>query len=143
MIAKILLTLFAVTGFLFIFTQSAVARTLRFTLYAILSFGLFIIWFPDVSTSIANTLGVGRGADLIFYSWIAFSFGVLLTVHLKLRQQLNLVTKLARYIAIESVVIPDVNRVGETLGFDESPDIAKSPASTQANLHFKVKSALE
>jgi hypothetical protein len=104
MIAKILLTLSLFAGWLYIFTQSGISKALRFSLYTILGFGLYTVWFPETSTVVANILGIGRGADLIFYTWIAFSFGVLLNVHLKLRQHLNLITRLSRNIAIDNTI---------------------------------------
>jgi small membrane protein len=41
--------------------------------------GMCFVIFPDVTTRIANKLGVGRGADLLFYiAIVAFSYTLLL-----------------------------------------------------------------
>lgn len=107
MIAKLLLISALFIGWLYILTQSGISRPLKITLYAILGAGAYFVLMPETATSIANLLGIGRGTDLIVYIWIIFTFGVLLNVHLKLRHQLNLVTQMARYIAIASAKIPD------------------------------------
>lgn len=45
----------------------------------ILCAGMCFVIFPDITTRIANLLGVGRGADLLFYiAIIAFSYTLLL-----------------------------------------------------------------
>jgi hypothetical protein len=45
-------------------------------------------------------VGIGRGVDLILYTWVVISLIMLLNLHLKLRSQLELITLLARKIAI-------------------------------------------
>lgn len=62
--------------------------------------GLYFVWFPSRSTQVAEFVGVGRGADLILYVWVCFSLIVLLNLHLKLRKQHELITALARSIAL-------------------------------------------
>jgi hypothetical protein len=62
--------------------------------------GLYFVWVPSHSTGVAEFVGVGRGADLILYLWVCISLIVLLNLHLKLRTQHELITKLARTIAI-------------------------------------------
>ncbi len=45
----------------------------------ILLTGMCFVVFPDVTTRMANWLGVGRGADLLFYiAIVAFSYTLLL-----------------------------------------------------------------
>ena len=62
--------------------------------------GLYFVWFPTHSTLIAELVGIGRGVDLILYVWVCISFIVLLNLHLKLRTQMELITTLARKIAL-------------------------------------------
>ena len=62
--------------------------------------GLYFVWFPSHSTRLAELVGVGRGADLIFYIWVCISLIILLNLHLKLRTQHELITTLARTIAL-------------------------------------------
>jgi small membrane protein len=66
--------------------------------------GLFFVWFPEQATRIAGWVGIGRGVDLVIYVWIGISLIVLLNLHLKLRAQMELITVLARKIAIAGAV---------------------------------------
>ena len=68
--------------------------------------GLYFVWMPSHSTWLAEFVGVGRGADLILYIWVCISLMVVLNLHLKLRAQQEIITKLARTIAITNVVTP-------------------------------------
>jgi hypothetical protein len=62
--------------------------------------GLYFVWFPSHSTWVAELVGVGRGADLILYLWVCISLIILLNLHLKLRTQHELITTLARTMAL-------------------------------------------
>jgi small membrane protein len=66
--------------------------------------GLFFVWVPSESTRVAEFVGIGRGVDLILYLWVCISLIVLLNLHLKLRTQQEMITKLARAIALANVV---------------------------------------
>ena len=62
--------------------------------------GLYFVWVPAHSTYLAELVGIGRGADLILYVWICISLILLLNLHLKLRMQMELITMLARKLAL-------------------------------------------
>ena len=62
--------------------------------------GLYFTWTPDHATQVAMWAGVGRGVDLVLYIWVCISLIVLLNLHLKLRRQMELVTVMARTIAL-------------------------------------------
>ena len=62
--------------------------------------GLYFVLFPSHSTRVAELVGIGRGADLILYMWVCISLIILLNLHLKLRTQHELITALARTIAL-------------------------------------------
>lgn len=62
--------------------------------------GLYFVWFPSHATKLAEFAGVGRGVDLIIYMWVAISLLIVLNLHLKLRMQMELITTLARSVAI-------------------------------------------
>jgi len=65
---------------------------------------IYLVWAPSHASDLAEWAGVGRGVDLIIYIWVVISLLVLLNLHLKLRMQLELITALARQIAIANVV---------------------------------------
>lgn len=71
------------------------------TLVATIS-ALVFVWFPQYATWLAEVAGVSRGVDLILYNWVVISFIILLNLHLKLQSQLELITRLAREIAISN-----------------------------------------
>lgn len=62
--------------------------------------GLYFVWLPEHATSLAEFAGVGRGVDLVIYVWVVISLLIVLNLHLKLRAQMELITELAREIAI-------------------------------------------
>src|SRR5437667_20226 len=66
--------------------------------------GLYFVWFPAHSTWLAELVGIGRGVDLILYTWVCISLLVLLNLHLKLRTQMELITTLARKAAIAGTI---------------------------------------
>ncbi len=74
---------------------------------------LILVLFPDISTLMANKMGVGRGVDLLFY--LAHLFFLLVAVALW-RRTINLsaaLTKLARETAIRNAERP---RQGNDVG---------------------------
>lgn len=100
MIAQILFTLSLIASLVYVFGQKRLLGSIRLALYAVIIAGMFFVWSPDESTIIANLLGIGRGADLVYYIWIVLSLAVFINVHLKLRENTALVTQLSRQIAI-------------------------------------------
>src|SRR5262249_16993916 len=65
---------------------------------------LYFVWVPSHATRLAELVGIGRGVDLILYIWVGMRLIMLLNLHLKLRAQLELITLLARKIAIADAV---------------------------------------
>ena len=68
--------------------------------------GLYFVWVPEDSTRLAEFVGIGRGVDLILYTWVGISLIVILNLHLKLRTQLEMITLLARSIALAGARAP-------------------------------------
>ncbi len=100
MIAQLLFTLALCGAWIYVMVQTRLSGLVRLAFYAVISAGIFFVWVPQEATRLANLLGIGRGADLVYYIWIIISLAVFINVHLKLRQTLTLVTQLARHIAI-------------------------------------------
>lgn len=75
-------------------------RSLRLVLFAIILVGFVFVWIPDITNAIAALVGVGRGADLIMYIWIVLNLLFILRLHIKLREQSEALTQLARRIAL-------------------------------------------
>ena len=50
-------------------------------------------------------MGIGRGTDLILYVWILISSAILLILYLNARQQFQVITVLARTIALRDAEV--------------------------------------
>ena len=59
------------------------------------------ILFPDITNSIANKLGVGRGADLVFYTSILIFWFVILKLYARIRRLEQIITQVVRKDAID------------------------------------------
>jgi hypothetical protein len=100
MIAQFILSIL-LAGIL-IYAWSEYARSPAIAVLAVLvaTAGLYFVWVPEHSTQLAELVGIGRGVDLILYIWVCLSLIVVLNLHLKLRTQMELITALARKIAL-------------------------------------------
>ncbi len=59
------------------------------------------ILFPDITNTIAHRLGVGRGADLIFYTSILIFWFVILKLYARIRKLEQLLTQIVRKDALD------------------------------------------
>jgi small membrane protein len=110
MIAQLLLTLLLTVVVLYAWTQLRRSPTVGVLSLLAAAAGLYVVWTPKHATVLAEIAGVGRGADLISYLWIAISLLLLLNLHLKLRSQMELITVLARSLAIAQATPERPNR---------------------------------
>lgn len=76
------------------------ASLLSSAAFLVCSIALYFVWFPEHTNRIAHLLGIGRGADLLFYCWVVISLILLLNLHLKLRIQNERLTALVRSLAL-------------------------------------------
>lgn len=100
MIAQCLLTLALLGSLVYVMAQKRLLSSIRLSLYVVIIAGVFLVWSPGQATTIANYLGIGRGADLIYYIWVVLSLALFINLHLKLREHNALLTQLARQVAI-------------------------------------------
>ena len=68
--------------------------------------GVGLVLFPEMTTHIAQRVGVGRGADLVFYLFILVALAVIFNLHLRLRAVTEVTAELARSIALITVRRP-------------------------------------
>jgi hypothetical protein len=64
--------------------------------------GLILVWNPELANVLAHMAGVGRGADLLFYVFIASAAFISLYLHLRIESSTRMVTNLARAIALQN-----------------------------------------
>jgi hypothetical protein len=68
--------------------------------------GIVLVIFPGLSTAVANAVGVGRGTDLVLYVFMLIVFAGIANLHLRMRAQAEVVTLLAREIALATARQP-------------------------------------
>jgi len=61
-----------------------------------------IIWEPKTTTSLAQILGIGRGADLIIYGSLVVLFYLVFRIYVKLEDIERQITTLVRKIALSN-----------------------------------------
>lgn len=89
-----------ITGFGIIFLYYAFrVRSALFdliTLFIFTGLAVFFILFPQYTNTIAHKLGVGRGADLLFYICILLFLFVILKMFARIRRLEKKLTELVR-----------------------------------------------
>jgi UDP-2-acetamido-3-amino-2,3-dideoxy-glucuronate N-acetyltransferase len=79
----------------------------------IIILSLFVL-FPDITTWIANLVGVGRGTDFLFYTFALFVLYALSLTYLRLRDQDKKITQATRSMAIQTARQPEPQQAGQT-----------------------------
>jgi len=106
MIAQLVLSALLAGILLYAWTEYRRSPAVALLTVFVASAGMYFVWVPEHSTQLAELVGIGRGVDLILYIWVCISLIVLLNLHLKLRTQMELITTLARRIAIADTQPP-------------------------------------
>jgi small membrane protein len=106
MIAQIVLSALLAGILLYAWAEYRRSPAVALLTVFVASAGIYFVWVPEHSTQLAELVGIGRGVDLILYIWVCISLIVLLNLHLKLRTQMELITTLARRIAIADAQPP-------------------------------------
>lgn len=86
--------------------RSRGARAQAIRRLGVVVFGVFAvvsILLPDVWTSVAQDVGVGRGADLVLYSLVVAFLSFTVTTYLRFRDLETRYTRLARRMALDEV----------------------------------------
>lgn len=76
----------------------------RLLLIAFVVLAAMAILFPRLLTQVAQTLGVGRGADLLLYGLTVVFLGYVAASYRRMRQLEQQVTTLARELALRAAV---------------------------------------
>jgi hypothetical protein len=101
MIAQIAFTLVLIAVVLVAFAQLPKIPQVGGAVICAGLFGAYLVWRPEDATYLAHLVGIGRGADLVLYVWVLISCAILLLLYLNLRQQLQLITIMARKMALD------------------------------------------
>ncbi len=81
--------------------QSRTSKFISASLTLLCCVGIVLVWFPDLAQTIAHSVGVGRGVDLVIYLWIFSSLFLSFNLHFQLRRERENFTRLVRSLAIE------------------------------------------
>ncbi len=76
----------------------------RLIMIAISLLGMVFVLFPSLSNKLAKYVGVGRGADLIIYIFMVFSFLYCIFLYAKLRKLQQDQTEIIKMIAIQQAI---------------------------------------
>jgi len=91
-------------------------RSAFFDLLALFLFSglaIFFILFPEYTNIIAKKLGVGRGADLLFYICILFFLFILIKLFARIRRLEKTLTELVRQQAKDKAQLPEESKKEE------------------------------
>jgi small membrane protein len=119
MIAQVVLSLLLGTVLVYAWAEYKRSPIVAGLSFAVSLLGFYFVWIPSHATRVAELFGIGRGADLVLYLWVCISLIVLLNLHLKLRTQHELLTMLARSIALANA----------TVSAEDAGHSGRSPAS--------------
>lgn len=100
MIFQILVSVALLLTATYAITQKGKSTLVSLVTFLCSALAFYLVWAPDSATAIAHLLGIGRGADLVFYCWGLISFALLLNLHFKMLKNLEQITVLARKLAI-------------------------------------------
>lgn len=99
-----LLTILILPIFLYALRVWRVSRWISLALVGGAAIAMIFVWTPGLANELAAVMGVGRGADLVIYVYCLLSAILILDVSLKLKAQHQLITCLAREIALREVI---------------------------------------
>jgi len=100
MIIKPVLSILLLGVLFFVMIQHHSGRLLRPAVAIAVAVGILFTWMPEFSNKVANYLGIGRGADLIFYIWIVLSLLAFASLYITFNKQERQITHLTRALAL-------------------------------------------
>jgi len=131
MIAQFILSILLAGILLYAWTEYRRSPVVALLTLVVAAAGLYFVWIPEHSTQLAELVGIGRGVDLMLYVWVCISLIVLLNLHLKLRTQMELITTLARKVALADAARPAEAEIADSIVPAET-DATKRPTGAEA-----------
>jgi hypothetical protein len=94
----------SILGFLAYIFWLRTAGTDRLLYALLVVVGIFLVLFPELATRLAHLIGIGRGADLVFYLFVIGS--LFLSAHLlaRLHDAERKITLLVRRLAVDQAL---------------------------------------
>jgi hypothetical protein len=81
--------------------QRTTSRLLRAAVLSVIALGAFFVWVPEATNRIAEVFGVGRGADVILYTWVVITLALIVFLYLKVARLSRKLTVLTRAVALD------------------------------------------
>lgn len=106
MMIQAFLTLLLVGVAVLVAVQRTASRLVQFTVLAVIALGLYFVWAPEQANVLAQAVGVGRGADLLFYLWVVITLALIMFMYLKIQRLARRVTQLTRAMALQHPRLP-------------------------------------
>lgn len=116
---QVILSVFLAIPLALVIMQTATSRLVKYSIALVLAIGFVFVWFPDVTTYLANKAGVGRGTDLIFYVFTATALGLFVILFARTAQIQRNITEIIRLSALDKVRLPDGKQLDEIMPSDE------------------------
>lgn len=104
------------------FLQRKKSRLVASGIAATSAAGMFFVAYPQYTSGLADLMGVGRGADLVFYCWIVISLFVSMNLQFKILNLQGAVTELTRELALRAPLLPEVTADTDGRPADRSAD---------------------
>lgn len=100
MMIQVLLSVLLLGVAALIAIQRTTTRLMRTLVLGVVGLGGFFVWVPEATNRVAEYFGVGRGADLILYSWVVITLALIVFLYLRLARLSRKLTLLARSMAL-------------------------------------------
>lgn len=110
MIIKLVLILLLLVTAIYGFTVRKRSNYVGAALSLLSVIGILFVIKPEFAGAIANAIGVGRGADLMLYISLVMGILLVINLHVKISQLDEMITILARDIAVSNAKNPTITR---------------------------------
>lgn len=107
MIIQIFLSGVLVSVAVVVALQRTSTNLVRLAVLGVIALGIYFVWAPEQSNALAHAVGVGRGADLLFYLWVIITLALIMFMYLKIQRLSHRLTELARAVALAHPEQPD------------------------------------
>jgi hypothetical protein len=103
---QILLTsaIVLISVYMYVRLRKSILDTVLIFLFA--AVGVVFVLFPELTTKLANALGVNRGINLIFYTGFLILFFLVLKLYVRSKKLEQNLTELVRKISLEKAEEP-------------------------------------
>jgi len=117
-ISQILILAFLLFIIIHILSLKGLTST-RILFISLLGTGVLFVLMPDLTTKIANAIGIGRGTDLIIYLFVIFNLYQFIFMLAEQNRLLKMVTVMGREIALLKAQVGQVESLPENNQFEQ------------------------